>query len=312
MLKSKNILLYFFYLLFSVNLNAQTPTTPIVNPELKPKEHLIEAQTNTALIEPNSLFAGWPNSELILGFFLNATFVLVYAIYYFTAKQIRIEERLKAEFDKKLSNVEMTALRSQMNPHFIFNCLNSIDYYILKNETETASDYLNRFSRLIRLILQNSRSNYVNLKDEIEALRLYIEMESLRFHNRFQYEIIVQKSLQLSDLEIPPMLLQPYIENAIWHGLLHKKEQGLLRLELEILDQLLICKIIDNGVGRMAAKAFRSKTATKQKPMGMRITEDRIALINRLYETNASIEIIDLYHPDGKASGTQVNLSIPI
>jgi LytS/YehU family sensor histidine kinase len=253
----------------------------------------------------------WEN-PIFLGFVINASFVLIYTFYHFTAKQIRIEERLKAEFDKKLSNVEMTALRSQMNPHFIFNCLNSIDYYILKNETEKASDYLNRFSRLIRLILQNSRSNYVNLKDELEALRLYIEMESLRFHQKFDYRIEIDKQLNTTEFEIPPMLLQPYVENAIWHGLLHKKEQGMLHLRLGLEAQQLICSIKDNGVGRKAAGDFRSKSATKQKPMGMRITEDRISLINRLYDTKAAVEIIDLHDEKGSPCGTQVNLCIPI
>lgn len=253
----------------------------------------------------------WEN-PIFLGFVINVSFVLVYTFYHFTVKQIRIEERLKAEFDKKLSNVEMTALRSQMNPHFIFNCLNSIDYYILKNETEKASDYLNRFSRLIRLILQNSRSNYVNLKDELEALRLYIEMESLRFHNKFDYKIEIAEQLNTSEFEIPPMLLQPYVENAIWHGLLHKKEQGMLHLRLGKDAQQLICSIKDNGVGRKAAGDFRSKSATKQKPMGMRITEDRISLINRLYDTKAAVEIIDLHDEKGSPCGTQVNLCIPI
>ena len=276
-----------------------TPTKP---PTTQPQETKLSQEENTL----------WWKSPLFLGFALNASLILLYAFYHFTVKQIRIEERLKVEFDKKLSNVEMTALRSQMNPHFIFNCLNSIDYYILKHETEKASDYLNRFSRLIRLILQNSRSNYVNLKDEIEALRLYIDMESLRFHNRFEYVLEIEEGLNIMDFEIPPMLLQPYVENAIWHGLLHKKEQGLLSLRLCLKDQQLCCSIKDNGVGRAAAKSFRSKSATKQKSMGMQITEDRLSLINRLYETNAQVTIEDLYDEAGNAAGTEVKLLIPI
>jgi LytS/YehU family sensor histidine kinase len=137
-------------------------------------------------------------------------------------------------------------------------------------------------------------------------------MESLRFHNRFEYTIEIEPELNITDLEIPPMLFQPYVENAIWHGLLHKKEQGLLLLKLGMKDRQLHCIIEDNGVGRKAAGDFRSKSATKQKSMGMRITKDRISLINRLYDTSASVKIIDLYDNNGTPNGTQVNLSIPI
>ena len=216
------------------------------------------------------------------GFIINGVFVLLFFFYRMSLYQIRREEHLKSDFEKRLHNLEMSLLRAQMNPHFIFNCLNSIDYYILKNETDTASDYLNRFSRLIRLILQNSRANRVNLKDELEALKLYIEMESLRFEGKFEYELKVEKGLRLSDFEIPPMLLQPYVENAIWHGLLHKNEVGKLDLVLTKKGLELFFIIQDNGVGREASRALHSKTATAKKSMGMRITEDRINLINRL------------------------------
>ena len=146
---------------------------------------------------------------------------IIYAIYQYRVFQIRKEERLKSEFEKQLSSVEMNALRAQMNPHFLFNCLNSIDSYIIKNETKMASEYLNKFARLVRLILQNSRSNYVNLKDELEALELYMSMESLRFRHKFEYEISIGESIAIENIEIPPMLIQPFVENAIWHGLMH-------------------------------------------------------------------------------------------
>ena len=246
------------------------------------------------------------------GLIINAALILAVVSYRITVNQIRREERLKAQFERRLSNVEMTALRSQMNPHFIFNCLNSIDYYILQNQTEKASDYLNRFSRLIRLILQNSRSNYVNLKDEIEALQLYIQMESLRFHDQFSYEIEVMEGMSLHDFEIPPMLLQPYVENAIWHGLLHKKRRGRLRLALSLQEGNLLCVIEDNGIGREASRVMRGNSPVRKKSMGMQITGDRINLINKLYDTNASVKIIDKTNGRNKAVGTRVELSIPI
>lgn len=230
----------------------------------------------------------------------------------FRIQQIRQTESLKTDFEKRLANVELNALRAQMNPHFIFNCLNSIDYYIIKNDTETASDYLNRFSRLIRLILQNSRSNYVNLKDELEALKLYIEMECLRFEQQFDYVVSVAKEIRLEEIEIPPMLLQPYVENAIWHGLMQKKTPGRLDLTFTRQNGSLHCTIEDDGIGREAARLLKSKSATRHKSMGMRITDDRINMINRLYNTETKVQVIDLQDSDGIAKGTRVELTISL
>ena len=230
----------------------------------------------------------------------------------FGGNQIRREEQLKLDFERRLSKVEMRALRSQMNPHFIFNCLNSIDYYILKNETEKASDYLNRFSRLIRLILQNSRKNQVNLKDELEALRLYVEMETLRFQGQFVYTIQIKNGLVPVDHEIPPMLLQPYVENAIWHGLLHSDKPGRLDIILAMQGHSLICVIQDNGVGRQYVQELNASSKLKTRSMGTKITEDRLELFSKLYHNEASVQIIDLTEVDGTACGTRVELRIPV
>lgn len=230
----------------------------------------------------------------------------------FGVNQIRREEQLKLEFERRLSKVEMGALRSQMNPHFIFNCLNSIDYYILKNESEKASDYLNRFSRLIRLILQNSTKNQVNLKEELEALRLYIEMEALRFQGQFKYTIQVKNGLVPVDHEVPPMLLQPYVENAIWHGLLHSEGPGRLDIILAIEGHNLLCCIEDNGVGRDFVHEMNANAKLKTRSMGTKITEDRLELFSKLYHSEAAVEIIDLKDREGRAIGTRVELSIPV
>lgn len=234
-----------------------------------------------------------------------------YAFYRYRLRQARKAERLKTDFENRLSKVELTALRAQMSPHFIFNCLNSIESYILKNETRKASDYLNDFSRLIRLILQNSRSNYVNLKDEIEALTLYMEMEQLRFNQRFEYKVNIGKAVDLEGTEIPPMLIQPYIENAIWHGLMHKEGQGKITLNLSIEEDYLKCVVEDNGVGRQKAAELRPKSRTR-KSMGMNITRERIDIINKLYDTDTSVKVTDLVAPDGEAAGTRVELRVLI
>jgi len=238
---------------------------------------------------------------------------LAFAGYRFRVKQVRKTEQMKAAFDKKLAEVEMQALRSQMNPHFLFNCLNSINRFIQCNEPDAASAYLSKFSRLVRLVLDNSRTNLVTLRDELEALRLYLELESMRFVNRFSYKIEISHELDKTSIDVPPMLIQPYVENAIWHGLMHKQEDdGLLRLNIYPEGRCLIIEVIDNGIGREAAKELKSKSATLHKSHGMKVTAERIKVVNELYQTKASVSIIDLTDNQGQAMGTKVVLSLPL
>jgi LytS/YehU family sensor histidine kinase len=214
---------------------------------------------------------------------------------------------------QKMTEVEMQALRAQMNPHFIFNCLNSINRYIVKSDQTTASLYLTKFAKLIRLILDNSNSKNVNLTNEMEALKLYIEMEALRFDKKFTYEIKVEGNLGTDTIELPPLIIQPYVENAIWHGLLHKDSNGHLSVRVSMNgDSMLQCIIEDNGVGRDKAKELKSKTATSRKSLGMQLTENRLSLLNKHAELNASIEIIDLKNGNNEAAGTKVILKIPV
>ncbi len=239
---------------------------------------------------------------------------MVYGVYRYRILQIRRQERLRSGFEKRLANVEMSALLAQMNPHFLFNSLNSIDSYIIRNETKKASEYLNNFARLMRLILNNSRSNYISLKDELEALDLYLQMESLRFRDKFEYEIRVDPSVDAASITIPPMLIQPYIENAIWHGLMHRDQPGgKVMLAMRLEDNTLICSVEDNGIGRARAMELNSKRqGANRQSMGMQITEDRIEVLNKLYDANTHVEVIDLYDPNGEACGTRVVLTIPI
>jgi ligand-binding sensor domain-containing protein/putative methionine-R-sulfoxide reductase with GAF domain len=217
------------------------------------------------------------------------------------------------ETERKMTEVEMQALRAQMNPHFIFNCLNSINRYIVKSDQATASLYLTRFARLIRLILDNSNSKNVILSHELEALKLYIEMEALRFDKKFDYTIVVDKAVNPDNVELPPLIIQPYVENAIWHGLLHKETPGCLCISVNMPEEnILECIIEDNGVGRQKAKDLKSKSATTRKSLGMKLTEDRLTLLNRYAELNASIDIIDLANGNGEATGTKVILKIPV
>jgi LytS/YehU family sensor histidine kinase len=198
-----------------------------------------------------------------------------------------------------------------MNPHFIFNSLNSINRFILQNNRTQASEYLTKFSKLVRMILQNSQASLITLESELESLQLYLEMEALRFNYHFDYKISFPKDLDVEALKVPPLIIQPYVENAIWHGLMHKEEKGQLEIELYQQDNVLWCKITDDGIGRKKATELKNKSG-KHRSMGMKITESRIAMMENLNGSDKSIEIKDLVHADGSAAGTEVVLKVPV
>ena len=219
-------------------------------------------------------------------------------------------EKKHAELKQKAIELEMQALRAQMNPHFIFNCLNSINRFIFKNETREASDYLTRFSRLIRMVLLHSQKKLVPLEDELEMLKLYLDMERLRFKNAFDYHITTTNAIENSSVFIPPLLLQPFCENAIWHGLMHKDGPGQLNIELNEDNGILNCIITDDGVGREKAEEFKSKSAEKEKSMGLKITKERLSLLNQGTTGGTFYEIEDVINEHGETAGTRVQLKI--
>jgi LytS/YehU family sensor histidine kinase len=206
----------------------------------------------------------------------------------------------------------MQVLRTQMNPHFIFNSLNSINRFILHNNKGQASQYLTKFSKLIRLILQNSQAELISLESELESLELYLDLESLRFDYHFNYKISVQNDVDLSNINVPPLIIQPYVENAIWHGLMHKEEKGQLDIDISVDDSRLICRVADNGIGRKKAEELGSKSATRHKSMGLHITADRIALIQNEEAMGPAVKIMDLTNADGTAAGTEVTITLPL
>lgn len=222
------------------------------------------------------------------------------------------KEKQLANLKRKTTELEMQALRAQMNPHFIFNSLNSINRFILQNNRTQAAEYLTKFSRLIRLILQNSQVPAISLDSELESLQLYLELESLRFDHHFDFHINVDPELDTSSIKVPPLIIQPYAENAIWHGLMHKEEKGNLEIDLFQQDSILCCKITDDGIGRKKAGEMKSKSASNHKSLGMRITADRIAMLQNKKQFDTYINIKDLVLADGTAAGTEVLLQIPL
>ena len=225
--------------------------------------------------------------------------------------KIRKREVEKTELQNKIANTELKALRAQMNPHFIFNAINSVQYFMTSNDPESSQKYLSKFAKLIRYVMDNSKPAAIPLEKELEALRLYIDLEALRFENRFEYQIVVDERIDVNFVQIPSMLIQPYVENAIWHGLMHKKDNRKLDISITIHDSILTCAIQDNGIGREKSREIKSiESNTYHKSFGMSVTKERLEIISRLNNINPQVNIIDLYE-NGIAMGTRVEISIP-
>lgn len=202
----------------------------------------------------------------------------------------------------------LKSLRSQMNPHFIFNALNSVNTFIAASDERTANRYLTDFSKLMRSVLENSEQDYIPLEKEVELLRLYVQLEHFRFMDKFDYKFEVNESIDLSSFAIPPMLLQPYVENAVWHGLRYKTEKGLLRIAFNTKgkDGILIT-ILDDGIGRKQSKVLKTENQKKQKSQGMSNIKKRIAILNQMYKGKIEIFVSDVFE-DG--SGTEVKVHL--
>ena len=218
--------------------------------------------------------------------------------------------RQQAELQERATRLEMQALRAQMNPHFIFNCLSSINCFILENETEKASDYLTRFSRLIRMVLTNSEKALITLDEELKMLKLYLDMERLRFENSFDYNITHTNDVGAETVLVPPLLLQPFCENAIWHGLMNKEGNGHLNITVRKENEFLICVITDDGIGRAKAGELNSVSVKKERSMGLKITTERLSLFNQDQEVNTFYETDDILDESGTVAGTKVSIKI--
>lgn len=219
--------------------------------------------------------------------------------------------RRESAFREKIAETEMQALRAQMNPHFIFNSLTSIENFIMLNERRLASDYLSKFARLIRMILNSSRNELVPLSKDLEALRLYVDLEQLRFGNKFSYRTEIDPVLLEEDYRVPSLLIQPYVENAIVHGIGYSDRKDLLVCVRAFAEEKHIHFVIrDNGIGRRQAEEANQLNRPHHKSVGLGITEDRIHIFSRQQQSVGSVRITDLFDDEGLAAGTQVDVII--
>jgi sensor histidine kinase YesM len=227
--------------------------------------------------------------------------------------QVKSQERMQARYNKLISELEMKALRSQMNPHFLFNSLNSIRWYVLKEEFDNASGYITKFSKMLRLILHNSRQNLITLAEELETLRIYIEFEQMRYDNQFNYKENIAADVKPAAIMIQPMTMQPFVENAIWHGLMPKEGNKQLSLDIRQEGRVLIIGIEDNGVGRSHTATGSKRSAIgEDKSYGLQITGERFAIMEKMRGKKSGYEITDLFDEEGKPCGTRVTIHYEI
>ncbi len=250
-------------------------------------------------------------------FWLLIASVLITGVYAYFALKLKSEQKSKAlvqqkmELERELHQSMLSSIKSQMNPHFLFNALNTIQSYIYTNEKENASLYLGKFSELTRMILDMSNKESVPLADEIKALELYLELEQLRFENKLIYTFSIDTNLSTETIFIPTMLIQPYVENAIKHGLMHIKKQWNLQIGFKLNKVGLMVTIDDNGIGREASAVLNVNKNKQHKSFATNANEKRLAILNKNFATNINVQFIDKKDNEGNAIGTTVILNIP-
>lgn len=248
---------------------------------------------------------------LIYGY--TGLFVLSLAIGILAFSRAKIEsQRRISEMNRKISEITQANLRQQMNPHFIFNTLNSIQYYMYQHDKLATNNYLTKFSSLMRKVLENSQHTSISLRDEIDALTLYLELEMIRFKDKFDYELRVDDEIDPFLYKVPTMLIQPYVENSISHGLMPCEGKGHVKIRISLENEFLSCMIEDNGIGRDASQQLKGKTEINHSSLGTQIVTSRLNLVNVLYGTSLKTIYTDLKNLKGEPEGTRVEIQIPI
>lgn len=280
----------------------------------KTAEKESEIQKHLAQIAANELEINLEkNKTLTYGILFTLVAIILLIILIFLLRNKQKHQLVKADMEQQRMELEGRLLRSQMNPHFIFNSLNSIQSYITSNDQYHAEIYLSKFAKLMRTILENSRHAFVSIEQDISNLMIYMELEELRFEGLFKTKIDIDESIDLENTYIPPMLIQPYIENAIIHGLVNANQnKGLLQVKFKILNKHSIkCTIEDNGIGRSKAKELKSRGIKPYKSLGMEVTKERMEVISDINKVHFEEKIFDIKDETNEAKGTRVELIIP-
>ena len=276
--------------------------------EVKEKEiQLLHKEKEIQLLEINKYKT---QKFIYIGLILFAFVLILITFLLFNRFKLK-KEKQQSDLEKQKQEIEKRLLLSQMNPHFIFNSLNSINSFITGKDTYTAQSYLSMFAELMRYILENSRKSHIPLEDEINTLRLNLELEKLRFNNKFDFKINVSKEIDTENTYIPPMLVQPFVENAIIHGIMNKSGHGNIIINFDRKPDVILCTVLDDGVGRKKAKEINDQSGKKHKPIGLQLTNERLSLLSKQKKSQLEVNIADLTDETGRAIGTRVDLSLP-
>jgi ligand-binding sensor domain-containing protein/putative methionine-R-sulfoxide reductase with GAF domain/anti-sigma regulatory factor (Ser/Thr protein kinase) len=306
---------------------AQTGIAEIINDTEKDSRYILDdkrryAEIAVPVLINDKVVAVIDSENSRKNFFTARHLQVLSTIAALCANQI---QKTKAEEDKQKATIELLqnkqkatesllqSLRLQMNPHFLFNALNSIQQMILANEEMVATKYLSRFSKLLRAILVHSDKETISLKEELEILNLYVELESIRFKESFHYKIICDETIDADEIKIPTLLVQPFVENAIWHGLMHKEGERDLKVEFTEEGEFIKCIIEDNGIGRKKAAEMKITVMQDKKhtSRGIEVSKERLKTLRTKDGREGSISIIDMANENGKASGTRVEIYFP-
>ena len=246
--------------------------------------------------------------------FIILTIILVTGILYFVYSTRITEIKNKNQLKNNINEYKQQILRQQMNPHFIFNTLNSIQYFLLEKDTDSSLDYLSKFAKLMRMILENTQHTVIAIDDEINALELYLELESLRFEDNFSFNINIDDRINTLDWKMPALLLQPYVENSIKHGFtkILDNKKGQISIDMTLVNNHILCSVEDNGIGREKANIINLEKSNTHKSLGSKITADRVYLLNSLYGENINVKYIDKKDDNNQSQGTRVEIIIPV
>lgn len=279
--------------------------TLLLRSRLESGDWIVSPQQIRVVVDKPFWEQWWFRGLVVLG-----AAAIAYAFYRYRVHNINKEARLRADYEIRANELEISALRTQMNPHFIFNCLNTINSYVNSNKKEQANRYITSFAKLIRMILDNSRQKRICLSEELEALQLYADMERLRFTDSFSFRIHIADDVDTGNVEVPPLIIQPFVENSILHGLLPAAHAGELTVRITREGEMLCYEISDNGIGRKAAAARRGHGDQKKTSHGMDITLKRIELFNQEHDQKLPLSVTDLTDAEGRPAGTSVRICL--
>lgn len=269
-------------------------------------------QSNTLSI-PFTIQKSWEEETGVRVLFFVGAILAGWLITWFVIKRIRRQEKEKTTTNRRIMALEQMALRSQMNPHFIFNSLNSIQQFVIDKDIAGANRYIAGFSRLIRQTLDNSSKEKITIAEEIRYLSTYLSLEKIRMEDAFSFSIITGENIPVSELVIPPMLLQPYVENSIRHGIRYRNDKnGKITVSMKLIDKYVVCTIEDNGIGRQLSGLYKGSQGIEYQSKGMSLTAERIKVVNETSQEKITSSIEDIQDENNVTAGTKVTIRFPI